>query len=223
MGRMPTDLRETIAGKIRRCRMVHFPGRGDGRRCAEAFGVSPQQWSLWERGIRTPDELRMVQLARFFGVTVEYLRRLDGCQIPQRSDLIVENSAAYSVWTAFFESEIRLAHESIAKPVMRTNDFVHHAAAPTAIPPLPENISNLTNLHTPPIVSCEIRAVATSCFSPRRASSSLTFDQGLTIPPKTINAITRLDKLIQEHAGDLLHNGYCLRLEVLVAIPSDDP
>lgn len=75
MGKIPNELRETIAQNIRDCRAKKFPGRGGGKKCAEAFGVSPQQWSPWERGMRTPDELRLSQIAEFFGVTVEFLRR----------------------------------------------------------------------------------------------------------------------------------------------------
>ena len=75
MGKIPSELRETIARNIRECRMKKYPGRGGGKKCAESFGVSPQQWSPWERGMRTPDELRLSQIAKFFGVTVEYLRR----------------------------------------------------------------------------------------------------------------------------------------------------
>ena len=74
MGRIPNHLRITIASNIRECRLKKFPGRGGGKECAEAFGVSPQQWSPWERGMRTPDEKRRAQLAEFFGVSVEYLR-----------------------------------------------------------------------------------------------------------------------------------------------------
>ena len=75
MGKIPSELRATIARNIRACRMAKFPGRGGGKKCAEAFGVSPQQWSPWELGRRTPDELRLDLIARFFGVTVEDLRR----------------------------------------------------------------------------------------------------------------------------------------------------
>lgn len=75
MGKIPNELRETIARNIRDCRMKKFPGRGGGKKCAESFGVSPQQWSPWERGMRTPDEQRLSQIADFFGVTVEFLRR----------------------------------------------------------------------------------------------------------------------------------------------------
>ena len=75
MGKMPNALRETIARNIRDCRLHKFPGRGGGKRCAESFGVSPQQWSPWESGKRTPDELRLEQIASFFGTTVEWFRR----------------------------------------------------------------------------------------------------------------------------------------------------
>lgn len=75
MGKMPDALRETIARNIRYCRLHKFPGRGGGKRCAESFGVSPQQWSPWESGKRTPDELRLEQIALFFETTVEWFRR----------------------------------------------------------------------------------------------------------------------------------------------------
>ncbi len=74
MGRMPEDLRATIAHNIRTCRCLYYPGRGGAKSCAEEFGVSPQQWSPWENGRRTPDEIRLQQLAAFFNVTVEFLR-----------------------------------------------------------------------------------------------------------------------------------------------------
>ncbi len=75
MGAIPIELRKIIAWNIRTCRLRKFPGRGGGKQCAEAFGVSPQQWSPWERGMRTPDEVRLSQMAEFFGVTVEWMRR----------------------------------------------------------------------------------------------------------------------------------------------------
>ena len=75
MGKIPEQLRQVIVANIRACRVEKYPGRGGGKRCAEAFGVSPQQWSLWACGLRTPDELRLSQIADFFGVTVEHMRR----------------------------------------------------------------------------------------------------------------------------------------------------
>ncbi len=75
MGKIPLELKQTIARNIRECRKEKFPGRGGGKKCAAAFGVSPQQWSPWEKGKRTPDESRLQQMADFFGVTVEHLRR----------------------------------------------------------------------------------------------------------------------------------------------------
>ena len=50
MGKIPENLRQIIAANIRACRMKKYPGRGGGKKCAEAFGVSPQQWSPWECG-----------------------------------------------------------------------------------------------------------------------------------------------------------------------------
>lgn len=75
MGRIPEELRQTISQNIRNCRMKKYPGRGGAKQCAQAFGVSPQQWSPWERGLRIPDEMRLRKIADFFDVDVEYLRR----------------------------------------------------------------------------------------------------------------------------------------------------
>ena len=94
MGKIPNELRETIARNIRECRMKKYPGRGGGKKCAESFGVSPQQWSPWERGMRTPDELRLSQIAEFFGVTVEFLRRDNTVRKPES---LAPESAQYSV------------------------------------------------------------------------------------------------------------------------------
>lgn len=60
----------TIAANIRELRMKKFPGRGGAKKCALAYGVSPQQWSPWERGTRTPGEMHLNQLAAFFEVDV---------------------------------------------------------------------------------------------------------------------------------------------------------
>ncbi|MCD7898275.1 MAG: helix-turn-helix domain-containing protein [Planctomycetaceae bacterium] len=80
MGKIPNELREAIANNIKIERMKKFQGRGSGKRCAESFGVSPQQWSPWERGMRTPDEARLEQITQFFDVSVEYLRRTKNLQ-----------------------------------------------------------------------------------------------------------------------------------------------
>jgi transcriptional regulator with XRE-family HTH domain len=97
MGKIISKTRENIAKNIKICRMKKFPGRGGGKKCAEAFGVSPQQWSPWERGKRTPDKLRISQIAEFFGVTVEYLLQdntgsstvfaLDNMSVPSSKNL----------------------------------------------------------------------------------------------------------------------------------------
>ncbi len=90
MGRIPEELRRIIAANIRAERVRNYPGRGGGKRCAEAFGVSPQQWSPWERGARTPDELRLSEIAEFFGVTVDHMRHehpaSDAAALPPSGD-----------------------------------------------------------------------------------------------------------------------------------------
>lgn len=75
MGKIPSELREAISGNIKEERLKKFPGYGGSKKCSKAFGVSQQQWSPWERGLRVPDETRQKAIAAFFEVTVEYLRR----------------------------------------------------------------------------------------------------------------------------------------------------
>lgn len=76
MGKIPPNLKADIGRNIKRERVKKIgPQRGMSKKCAKEFGVSPQQWSPWENAMRTPDEHRMEDLARFFGVSKEYLRR----------------------------------------------------------------------------------------------------------------------------------------------------
>ena len=73
MRSLSPEQRKTIGANIRARRVDRFPGHGGSRRCAEAFGVSPQLWSLWEGGKRTPPETRLRQVAIFFAVTPDDL------------------------------------------------------------------------------------------------------------------------------------------------------
>lgn len=75
MGKVPVDLRKNVANNIKTCRLSRYPEWGGAKQCATAFGVTPQQWSQWERGAHMPDETSMMQLAAFFGVTTAHLRR----------------------------------------------------------------------------------------------------------------------------------------------------
>lgn len=75
MGKVPVDLRRNIAANIKNCRVAKYPMWGGAKLCAQAFGVTQQQWSQWERGAHMPDEYHMMQLASFFGVSTEWLRR----------------------------------------------------------------------------------------------------------------------------------------------------
>ncbi len=75
MGKIPVDLRKNVANNIRNCRLGRYPMWGGSKMCALEFGVSPQQWSQWERGAHMPDEFRMMEIAEFFGVSTAFLRR----------------------------------------------------------------------------------------------------------------------------------------------------
>lgn len=112
MGKIPNDLREAIARNIKTQREKKFPGRGGGKKCAEAFGVSPQQWSPWERGMRTPDEMRLKQIADFFELTVEDLRR-DNRE--KRIDTGIRDGGHYG-FAAYGESMIQAGPPALREP-----------------------------------------------------------------------------------------------------------
>lgn len=93
MGKVPVDLRRNVATNIRNCRHRKYPQWGGSKQCAEDFGVSPQQWSQWERGAHMPDEFRMIEIASFFDVTIEFLRRDNSMMAPTLSDGAVRMSS----------------------------------------------------------------------------------------------------------------------------------
>ena len=123
MGKIPIELRNTIAHNIRECRKKKFPGRGGSKKCAEAFGVSPQQWSPWECGKRTPDEDRLVKIAKFFDVDVEYLRRDNSRPQPQMGSPPAPPALPGSpsdtrhrfAWSAVFPDAVELINAMAAK------------------------------------------------------------------------------------------------------------
>lgn len=75
MARVPRHMRMIIAANIKELKEKKFPGRGGSKKCADALGVTPQQWSPWELGTRGPDEETLKSIAELFGVTVDDLRR----------------------------------------------------------------------------------------------------------------------------------------------------
>ena len=75
MARTPRHIRMIIARNIRELKERKFPGRGGSKKCADALGVTPQQWSPWEIGARGPDEKTLKAIAKLFGVTVDDLLR----------------------------------------------------------------------------------------------------------------------------------------------------
>ena len=75
MARTPKNIRMIIAGNIQRLKAQKFPGRGGSKKCAEAIGVTPQQWSPWEIGTRGPDEKTLKAIAKLFGVSEDDLLR----------------------------------------------------------------------------------------------------------------------------------------------------
>lgn len=74
MGRIPNNLKTTIASNIKAARIAKYPGRGGAKKVALELGVSQQQYSPWETGNRTPDELRLKSIAAYFGKSVEWFR-----------------------------------------------------------------------------------------------------------------------------------------------------
>ncbi|MCD8141521.1 MAG: helix-turn-helix transcriptional regulator [Planctomycetaceae bacterium] len=123
MGKIPTELRNIIASNIRECRKKKYPGRGGSKKCAEKFGVSPQQWSPWERGKRTPDEDRLARIAEFFEVSVEFLRRDNSRPQPQIITPPVNPSRSepppygrqHFTWSDVFPDAVELIHAIASK------------------------------------------------------------------------------------------------------------
>jgi transcriptional regulator with XRE-family HTH domain len=95
MKQIPEELRQTIAENVRYWRNQKYPGKGGSKKCADAFGVSQQQWSPWERGTRTPGEIRLRQIATFFGTTVEWL--LERHQFDRDGELTDDPEKAFSL------------------------------------------------------------------------------------------------------------------------------
>lgn len=75
MARTPKSVRMAIARNIQELKAKKFPGRGGSKKCADALGVTPQQWSPWEIGTRGPDEKTLKAIAKLFGVGVDDLLR----------------------------------------------------------------------------------------------------------------------------------------------------
>jgi Predicted transcriptional regulators len=140
MGKIPQSLRETIARNIRECRMKKYPNRGGSKQCAEAIGVSPQQWSPWERGQRTPDEARLESIAKFFDVSVEFLRR-DNRPVPG---------------TPSGSPPASITDPSISNP--SPSGTTSQSQTPPVIPPLsvPETIMMLHSMNLKAVYEVEI-------------------------------------------------------------------
>ena len=117
MGRLTRDEKEIIAYNISEQRKRKYPGHGGGKKCAKAFGVPAQQWSPWESGSRTPDDNRLVEIAKFFDVTVPDLRRE-----PENWDKVLPG------WMATKRKSKRREMEALAAPQPQ----IQPAAAPAA-------------------------------------------------------------------------------------------
>lgn len=106
------ELRSIVGENIKYCREKRFPGLGGGKECAEAFGVSPQQWSPWELGKRLPKEKRLKEIAEFFGTTMEWmLTRHNFLEVDVKHARKMEiNLDGYSAETFFCRLERALSH-----------------------------------------------------------------------------------------------------------------
>ena len=66
-------LREVIAWRIAEARKNAYPDRGSLTTCAAEFGISPQQWSQYESGHRSPEDHNLERIAAHLKTTVETL------------------------------------------------------------------------------------------------------------------------------------------------------
>ncbi len=67
------ELREVIAWRIAEGRRSAYPHRGSLTKCAAEFGVSPQQWSQYESGHRSPEDHNLERIAKHLQTTVQNL------------------------------------------------------------------------------------------------------------------------------------------------------
>lgn len=180
MGKIPNELRQAIARNIRECRMKKFPGRGGGKKCAESFGVSPQQWSPWERGMRTPDELRLQQIADFFDVTVEFLRRDNSVKKPDPAQSILGDLGGFGA--GLYGESIHQIPPSLREP----------EAPPYGLPSLrrDDTMVSLTNVAELAHISGRLLAMVSSTA---KGVVEGRFDAG-----KTIIVLRRLGDILEQ-------------------------
>lgn len=218
MGKIPTELRAAIAQNIRTCNAALYPGRGGRQKAAEDFGVSPQQWSPWCRGLRTPDELRLQQIGDFFAVTVEWLRRDNAACLPTMLDVLpgADYSNKRDKWHEILERE-REQPRFPRPPSPETPPTV--STAQGGKPPTPINVLPSLHPESPTVEPYGIHIVASGTLVQQRYESELSFNNGMTIPGPAIADINNLRDALRSLGHNLLRNGYTLRFEVLVAFP----
>lgn len=71
---MPTNknaLSAEIAKAIRDTRKKIYPHHGGARQFAQENGYSPQQWSQWERGARTPNKDNLERIDQAFSLYID--------------------------------------------------------------------------------------------------------------------------------------------------------
>jgi transcriptional regulator with XRE-family HTH domain len=66
-------LREVIAWRIAEARKNAYPHTGGLTKCAAEFGISPQQWSQYEGGHRSPEDQNLERIAAHLKTTVREL------------------------------------------------------------------------------------------------------------------------------------------------------
>jgi transcriptional regulator with XRE-family HTH domain len=69
MNHLPTRNKRILVQNIRRCKQVHFPGKGGGLRLAEEAGVPQSTLSNWLSGSRTPTLRQLYRLSKAFDIS----------------------------------------------------------------------------------------------------------------------------------------------------------
>ncbi len=203
VGKMPDELRERIAANIRTCREFMFPGRGGSRRCAEMVGVSPQQWSPWERGSRTPDEVRMRQIGDFFGVSVDWLRAADAGRIPEPDDYAPQASDEQK---AFWSSLETFHPDRLGRRPLPLNPPPQPRVAPTGIPaPGTPTIP----VYTIPIIRQDIYIAG--CFL---STDEKSYAIGPAVPPELSAMINNYFRFLADTIRTFLERGIIFEVQM---------
>lgn len=170
-------------------------------------GVSPQQWSPWERGSRTPDEVRMKQIGDFFGVSVDWLRAAEAGRIPEPDDYAPQASDDQK---AFWRNLKMVYPDRIGRrpppPNAPSNAPPPPPVAPTGIP---APGAPTTPVYTIPIIRQDIYIA--SCFL---STNEKSYAIGPAVPPELSAMINNYFRFLADTIRTFLERGIIFEVQM---------